>query len=1538
MTKTEAIKKIAKILWVTVVLIGAAIAGALMAMQNPKVQTNLTRKVVEKLQRDIDGEITFSSIHIYPFRTIVVRDLLIRDSHPYTDFHGCCKDSLAWAGYISANIFNIRSLLDGDGLHFSSITVIDGGLNLVIEPWGEDTPKPKRDNLSRVFGFQKDKYELVDGEWIVREKEGKDKGSVFDATKFTVDNFHFTLRNHVKDKSYPDGCIDWTDMDVDHIIVKGHRMIFKGGVMGAVADKVSFSEKSGYVCNNVSGSVHVGGGRTVIEDIKINDKWSKISLESLIFSYDYERAWKYFPEQIRIDGRIEKSRLSLLSLGFFVRAVKGMTLMTELEGRIGGYVNDLSFTNLKVKFPETGVDALLNGDIIGLPKSPAMMCDLTTILNFTTEGMERVIKDKSPSSDLGLSEYARDLPLKFSGTLSGSFNKLAVSGTLSSSVGFLTAGVTLSNLSEKDTPLQLSGKLSSKNLDIGRMADISQVHECTMRADFSATLGKHVDLDIDSLFVDRLNILGYDYTGIAAAGEYVARSFNGKLICSDPNLNFLFQGIITPSRNTENAVYKFYANLGYADLHALHIDKREVSKLSMLISANFTKLNGVDMLGEVDVRNLQFQDSRGRHNVGDISLNSHVNDDINRMRLEAGFMDASFVGSGGLGSFIKDLTDRTLHAGLSALSGKTSSSWSGNYYDIDVDMHDSRDVLSFFKSGLYIADSTSITLKISRDGSIDGHLGSQRIASGKKFIKEVSLDVNSMDEVLLARLSADEFNWPPLNTRSNWLTLIVNDNSLGAGISYENSEANKGEFYLTADLSRSEDDSLQIAASVLPSTLTFNSRPWELDEAAITLSGGGATIRGFNISNQRQSIAVDGGWSGVHPDSLSVRIDSMDVAVFNPLIGSGFDLNGILSGRGEVVSLGDGRKTLALGLQVDSTTIAGREAGSIDVSGRWDMEADGFRFSLTNDLSGKSTLTAGGLYLPADKDLSLQMRLDSLDLAYASPLLSSVFSEVGGSLSGEFSAKGPLNALNLSSSDASINEGMLRIAYTAVPYWANGSFSLSSAGLRFSDDGIALRDRYGATGRLTGGIQWDRLKDMNLDVHARMENMEALNTLREDNSSFYGNVFARGRVDITGPLNSIFIDVGVSTAKEGDVHIPLSGVASASQSDLLTFTERVTETWVDPYELMMQTQETEEKAANDLRVRLDLNVNQDTQAYIDMGSGDGNTLNGRGSGEMEIEVRPSKELFTINGNYNINSGNFHFSVLDIVSRDFEIESGSTLRFGGDLMDSELDIHAVYKTRASVATLISDTTSTSSRRQVECGINVYGRLSNPQISFSIDIPDLDPITQARVQSALNTEDKVQKQFLALLVSNGFLPDENSGIVNSSSLLASNVTEVMANQLNNILQKLDIPLDFGLDYDQSSSGSSVFDVAVSTELFNSRVIVNGSIGNRDYGSSSSGSEMVGDIDIEIKLDRSGNLRLTLFSHSADQYTNYLDNSQRNGAGVTYQREFDNFRGFFKSLFKSKKKRDMAERLRQEALRNGEKTRMTISSSAPSEETMN
>ena len=503
---------------------------------------------------------------------------------------------------------------------------------------------------------------------------------------------------------------------------------------------------------------------------------------------------------------------------------------------------------------------------------------------------------------------------------------------------------------------------------------------------------------------------------------------------------------------------------------------------------------------------------------------------------------------------------------------------------------------------------------------------------------------------------------------------------------------------------------------------------------------------------------------------------------------------------------------------------------------------------------------------------------------------------------------GTLDKLQIGSEGMQIVDGLLGVDFTRVPYHVSGPVSVDTEGLHFQD--LTLSDGSDGKGTVSGGLLFGGFKDMRLDTHLQFDRMKVLG-ITDRNGPIYGDVYGTGRVDITGPFDALALNIDARTVKSGNLHIPLRSGGAKATGNLLVFKQPYVEVEEDPYEQMLRSTRTgKKKTQSDLDVRVRVRATPAVTAYVDIGE---NTLQGLGNGLIDLRVRTGKsDQFTINGDYTLNSGEFKFSALDVVTREFTIRDGSSIRFNGDVMDSDLNVTGVYSTKASISTLLSGTASAeAARRQVDCLIDITGKLRNPQIKFDIEIPQLDPGTEGLVSSALNTEDKMMKQFLYLLIANSFLPNEESGIITSggSNMLYSNMTGIMAGQLNSIFERLHIPLDLGLNYQQNASGQNLFDVALSTQLFNNRVIVNGTIGNRRILGTTT-DEVAGDLDIDIKLNPPGTIRLNLFSHSADQYTSFLDNSQRNGVGFAYQREFNSIKQFFRYLFKPRQEREAME----------------------------
>lgn len=1492
-------KKAIKIFWGVIVALVSLLLACWILLQTPAVQTFMARKAINSLDGVLNGRLEFSKIHIKPFTALVLKDVVLIDNEPATDRLGERLDTIASAKSIVVTL-SLKGLRNDGMIRVKRINVSDGGFTLAKDGRGS--------NISRFIRKPGEK------------KESKPLSLKISADRVNIKNFRFRLINLNNELPLREYGIDWKNPDVRAHALQAHDISFKEGRIEGNIVNLKASERSGYNILSMSGKATIEKGRTIVRDLRLIDDWSDIRMSEYSMEYDSIRSFSNYLNDVRMTGSIFDSRVDFKSISYFAPSLRRMKSVINLRrADINGPVSDLQIGGFNFSEAYSGVSGSVDGRLSGLPKVDRMLMDFEIgDLDFTSDGLGTFIRGFAPAAKVDLSRFASGVRLTFGGKVKGTLNKLKAKGDISSPLGSLTADADIRDLIAKGKAMGFGGAVSARNLDVGKLAGIKQIGEVTMRGAMDLSLGKgQTSLRIDSLFVDKLSALGYSYSNIVAAGTYSDNAFDGRIVCSDPNLNFLFQGLFTLSDKTRNGLYKFYASIGYADLHALRLDKRENSKISGRVNANYMNISRGELIGDLDILGLTLENDNGWHEIGDICVKSHSNDNVNRVNLTSTFANGTYVGTKPFTSLIKGVQELTVQRELPALYKGTIQEWKGDEYDLDLDVSDARDILSFVKPGLYIAQGTKVRLNVARDGNITASIKSPRVALGKNFLKDIDLKLDNKDSSLNASVACSAISVSGLNLLSDNLLLYAKDNGFGAGFTYDNGTelANKGELYLSGMLGRDRNGDLTINAKTLPSYIWYDDAAWNVSESAINLTGKDVSIDNLTARYSDQSIKVNGGYSSTKKDTLSVNLVKFDLGLLNKFLGDNFGISGLATGHAILSSPWKDNAGLMVNLTSDSTEVAGQRMGTLRVAGSLD---DGkMRVIAKNDIDGKRTLNINGDYFLKGRRIDAIADFDGLNVGYIAPVLGSVFSETGGSLSGKVRARGTLDSLSLSGEGTRFDDVLLKVGFTNVPYYVNGPFSITDQGLFF--DGVTIKDRFDGTGSITGGLMYDHLKNLRMDTKITARRIEAIDMTESDNQAFYGHLFASGDILVKGPFEAIQLDVNVRTDKDGRIHIPIDNASNDGKNDLLTFKEAFKEVYVDPYEAMMSNLSTRKGKGSDFGIKLRVNASQGTEAYVEIDRSAGNVLNGRGQGTIDIEVRPARDLFTINGDYTLLSGNFHFNAMDIAKRDFTISEGSSVRFNGDVMDSDLDIKGIYSTKASVATLIADTTSVSARRVVNCGIGVSGKLREPKLSFSIDVPDLDPTTKSRVETALNTEDKVQRQFLSLLISGSFMPDEQSGVVNNSNMIYSNVAEIMAGQLNNILQKLDIPLDLGLNYQSSESGTNIFDVAVSTQLFNNRVIVNGNVGNREYNnSSSSGADVVGNLDIEIKLDKSGQLRMNIFSHSADDYTNYLDNTQRSGVGIAYQKEFNTFREFIRNLFTSRKKREQ----RAAAAENGSK----------------
>jgi hypothetical protein len=1497
-------KALRVLLWILAAIL-ILLLGLLVAVQSPKVQTALAKKAATLIADKIDGDISVGHIAIRPFDAVTVEDVVITDRNPYRGGDFPAQDTLARIGSLSAR-FSLRGLLRKERISVSRLKLQDAEFNLVLEPGTGG--KGSQDNLSRIFRLTSDP-----------DKPQEDFGDLLEAGKVDIENFTFRMFNPVAAAqqrergvpSVPPGVIDWNNLEIK-ADVHASDLLVKDGVISGDADHITLADKTGWQVDDVSGKVKVGHGKVLIDNLHIEDGDSDLHLRYFRLLGSLGEDYGDFVNRVRIEGEfVRPTVFSMQTVRHFAPNLERFTFKTDLTGKVEGTVSDFKVRGLNIREHGSGVTTRVDGSMKGLPDINDTQLDFRVKdFHFGLGGLATFIQEWAPDTKLNLGKIGRGTDFHLDATAKGTLNRLAVKGNLTSNAGAADVDLTLRNIIDQKRDIAIGGTLRTRDLDAGRIAGIQELGPVTLTTGVNATLARRgIEVRIDSLNVARLNALGYDYTGIVAVGTYSDQAIDGRIVCDDPNLNALIQGKFDLSPRTRNAAYQFYANIGYADLNALNIDKRGTSKVSLQADANFIRTRDRDLLGELNLRDLVLENANGRYNIGDVTASAHANDDIHRMRFESGFAEGTFVGEKSILSMVSDLKDLVVQKELPSLLEKPGTPWNGTPYEINFKFFDTRELLGYLLPGLYIEKNSDLRLKVDETGIVEGNLTSGRLAIGEQYLKDFKMDFDNRNNAIRADVTGAAFNLGGIELRDNHLDIMADDDRINLTYTFDNqnAQASKADLRITGDLAR-DADGLSITASVLPSTIHYHGNRWALDSDDVTLQGGDLQVDRFRIRNGRQSLVVDGGLSPDKADTLIVRMEQFDLSPLNSFLMEGkLDIQGQATGQASLVSPSKPSIGLLASIACDSAYLAGRPMGSVQVASVWNEPEKRFDFRLRNFQEGVRNFDIDGYLRPKDKAIRADAVLNRLDLGYAMPILAGVFDRFEGALDGKVKVDGTLDKLEIGSEDLQILDAVLGVEFTQVPYHVSGPVSVDTKGLHFLN--VGLSDGSDGKGTVSGSLLFGGFKDLRMDTHIQFDQMKVLG-ITDRNGPIYGNVYGSGRVDITGPFEALTLNIDARTVKDGDLHIPLGSGGTTATGNLLVFKQPYEEVEEDPYEKMIQATRTgKKKTRSDLDVRVRVRATPAVTAHVDIGE---NTLQGLGNGLIDLRVRSGQsDQFTINGDYTLTQGKFHFSALDVVTREFTIRDGSSIRFGGDVMDSDLNVTGVYTTKASISTLLSNSASAESvRRQVDCLIGITGKLRNPQITFDIEIPQLDPGTEGLVESALNTEDKKMKQFLYLLIANSFLPNEESGITNGgSNMLYSNMSGIMAGQLNSIFELLNIPLDLGLNYQQNASGQNLFDVALSTQLFNNRVVVNGTIGNRRlYGTTT--EEVAGDLDIDIKLNKPGTFRLNLFSHSADQYTSFLDNSQRNGVGIAYQREFNSLGEFIRDLFKNHRERESME----------------------------
>lgn len=1467
-------------------VIFSLVATLYLVLRSEAVQTLLVRAVADYLSAKTNTEIRIREFSLSPVRGLVIGGISVLDHRREVLFSA---DALGVRpGIIS---FSQRKI------NISQVFVRKGVFQLITHQ-GDSVL-----NLQRMI----DHFASSDTTTTVDTIPAKPWD--ISVSSVRIENTRF----HLQDCNEPlaESGMDYTNIDASAINLDIADIVFDGDTINANIRHLDARERSGIVLQNLAGEFEVGPRFLKARGLKIRTEHSDLSLD-FSFLYPAWTAYNDFLNEVTIVAGIAPSTLDLSDIGFFASDLLTMKDVVRLSGTVKGTVANFRARDLDVHF---GNHTRFHGNIsaLGLPDVEETFVDMN--IRSLTTSREDLASFMLPGNEGGLP--APDIlgslgTVAVSGYFTGFYNDFVANLKVRTDLGNIATDLSLKR-NAGPALIGYKGQLAAERFDLGKLTGNQDLlGPVTMQAGID---GKGLDLQTADLVlqarIDSIYLAGYNYRDILVNGALAGKSFDGGVRIDDPNLGLAFKGLIDLKDSIPD--FNLSAEISHAHPGALKLFPRDsMMELSATLAVK-CKGNNLDNLdGRISVSDLLYAEGNKVITMDQLSLVTRQDTASGKSyHLNSDFVDADITGDFSFDSLVPSLAGFVENYLESFRMRKhavpVARSTNGQNLRFVVRTRNSDEVTAVFLPFLRIAPATVIEGQYDEKREIIVVSGrSPAMFAGGIELADWYLDAETTPDklsvtsgassVFLKRASPED----SLEVKIDSFRLVstIRDDSIHyhAGWTAGQNPSNLGGW-------------LSFSASpVIETKLTdfhvwLNDRYWTSDPRNLArIDTASYGFQDISFQSGDQALNISGILSDRKEDSLRVAFRKVDMARIERLIGSSqIDIDGILSGN-----LTLSRPFTNIGfvsdIFVDKFRFNGEQLGDATIKVKYEDSESRFdvdtRILYTGNAGTSMPLSLSGSYHTGGKKprLDFTLALKNLNLKMAGPFVSDFMSGVNGLASGQVRITGTPDRPDIRG-ELKLMRTEFNISYLNVPFSFADVVKIDTNAFIF--DKITLYDSLGNKSVLDGRITHDHFSNLRLDLRVDLDDFSVFNNTRAQNSVFYGKARATGTAFISGPTDDIRITVRASNGGKTHVVIPIDLTRSVGQADYITFVAPVSDT------LAAGSQQVSASPSG-LSLDLGLRVNQDAEVEVFLPDQLGN-LKASGAGNLLMSMTPATP-FSLSGTYTLSKGSFLFQFKSLLRLPMSILEGSTITWTGDAADANIAISAVYKTKAPLKGITVNPDQEGIRIPVECVIRLGGKLMNPSMSFSILLPNVEESIKNAVYGAIDTSNvtEVTEQAIYLMVMNQFKPvvaSSSSGVdVGATSL------SLVTNTINSMLSQITTNVNVNMNYKPATSTTTQeFDVGISTQLLDDRLLIDGTFGMNSYSNTSleQTSTFVGDINVEYILTKNRRWRARAFNR-----TNTLSILNNNapytqGVGIKFQRDFATFGELFHFLAPSQGK---------------------------------
>ncbi|MCH2234513.1 MAG: translocation/assembly module TamB [Crocinitomicaceae bacterium] len=1420
-----------------------------LAIRTSWFQTWLAQQAANYLEKKIGTEVHINKVDIVFFDDIYLEGIYLEDSR---------QDTLLYSKEIKVEIGDWN--LSENEYTLSNVSINDTYTYL------------RKYEGDSTLNFQ---Y-ILDAFKSTKEKDTSTSSFKLNVEQITLNNINFLY----DDENAPrvKNGIDFSHLNFTNLSGKFSDMTIIGDAILVNIDDLRTKDQSGLILANLDAKALYSPQKISLTDLHLALNNSYLFAPYLALETPTgPEGFKDFLNDVHFKGGLMDSKIALEDVAYFVPQIWGMDDDINLHNLdVNGPIHGMEINDLHLSLLDTTV---IKGDFVipNLEHEELIFHEELTFFRTSVSDIRNLnlspwIEENDGKFQVGDELAKANLIRLENAHFIGSINEFVVDADLYSGLGNIILNDELKFYKDAEGEFvyhPLTGSYGDEQIVIQNFH-----FEALTGSDALGLVDGHLsfhgrgfspetmDVSFNGIFND-LEILKYDYHNLTVSeGRFHQNIVDFDIDVRDPNLMMAGEGTIDLNGDME-----FNMGVTIDTVNLTEILLLDTNVGIWLTGQLVSNLHGTDinkMEGSLRMLDWYYHTPENQIALEQFALDMVRGEENDQIILKSDYIDGEVTGKIDFLNITSVLETQLSYVLNNVFNPQDIPETSSDHFRAEIVLKDINPILQFVDTALYVEPNSKITSSYSLGRKeLELSFNSERILySGVEFL---GIDIaNRFNEDKANMLYHVAFAKPndSLRLKNLYVDGYIKENEIFTNAGYNGVDKIKpGLFAFTTGFQ--EDGS--ILTNFEPSFFHVRDNKWTINpDSKILYADKILDITNFILQEDEDHyVKLDGKVSENPNDWLDFVVHDFNLANLNSLLGGDIVLGGILNIDGGLADVYNSFK-LKSDSKIDQLELNYREVGDIKIWNGYNQNDESVSFDGTLARDGKETFQFIGNYFVAKEleNLEAVLIFNKTDIGFFSAFEDEeLYTDISGFLNGKLDVTGEItNPAIIGHLD--LIQTKVKVPMFNVFFAADGPINFLN-GLIYTDH-LKLKDQENNEAEVVMSIQHTDWGSWNYDITMDMDNPRrtpkflVMDTEYKEGDYYYGKAYVTGFVNIFGFDDLTEITVDATTKAGTNVTLPLYGTADLSDESFIIFDTIV------PRPESSTNLETAEVESTGLKLDMKFHVNKAAKLNIvfDPVLEDQIEVTD-GKGEIAISMDEYGEM-AMYGDYTINKGSYDMNLSNVKKEAFALQPGSTIRWTGSPYDALIDITASFERYVTLEPIMPLGNADRSNRKDF----VYGQLlmsetlMAPHIEFKLIAPEADEAGQDALASISQNQDEVNKQFFALFLLERFFAIPGKSAAYSGELITSVVEDQINGLLGNISGNTSITADLG-------GGSN--SVGVSRQI-NDRITITTSLGyasgseeNGEGTEESSTSEIVGDVNVEYRLNDDGTFTLNFFNET-------------------------------------------------------------------------